>query len=181
MTLTFGLMQALKIGYSWLPYGVSAWKYCVSITPAIFLQRSKSLTKNSPKNVRWKQRLLSFSSALDQLRLAVQLAKSRPLTDLEKQGLIHGFEFTHELSWNLLRDFLRERGVQEIYGSKDATREAFSLGLIQHGEVWMAMIESRNLSSHTYSQETADEIAKAILTSYFSEFETLEALMKSKV
>lgn len=66
------------------------------------------------------------------------------------------------------------RGATNLFGSKDATREAFAKGLIENGEEWMAMIQSRNRSSHTYNEKTANEIANAILDSFVSEFQELE-------
>src|SRR5450432_256500 len=111
------------------------------------------------------------SKAFGQLTQAVTLAGERGLSDLERQGLIQAFEFTHELAWNTLKDFLESRGVASLYGSKDATREAFASGLVQDGETWMAMIKSRNDTSHTYNEETAGKIAEAITSSYMREFE----------
>ncbi|MFA5352970.1 MAG: nucleotidyltransferase substrate binding protein [Thermodesulfovibrionales bacterium] len=127
----------------------------------------------SAQNIRWIQRFNHFVKALSQLREAVQLAQQRPLSKLEEQGLIQAFEFTHELAWKALKDFLTDRGVQNLYGSKDATREAFRTSLIEKGETWMAMINSRNLTSHTYDEATAAEIAAAVLNDYFPEFELL--------
>jgi len=124
-------------------------------------------------DIRWIQRFNHFTKALSQLREAVALAQERPLSKLEEQGLIQAFEFTHELAWNTLKDFLEERGVQNLYGSKDATREAFKTGLIENGEAWMNMIQSRNLTSHTYDEAIAAEIASAIRATYFAEFEAL--------
>lgn len=121
-------------------------------------------------DVRWRQRLQSFKKAFGQLAAAVQLANQRALTDLEKQGLIQAFEFTHELAWNTLKDFLESRGAANLYGSKDANREAFAKGLIANGDEWMAMIQARNRSSHTYNEKTADEIAAAIRTKFHPEF-----------
>jgi nucleotidyltransferase substrate binding protein (TIGR01987 family) len=126
-------------------------------------------------DVRWRQRFHSFCKAFDQLSEASDLAKHRSLSDLEQQGLIKAFEFTHELAWNTLKDFLESRGALNLYGSKDATREAFARGLIENGEEWMAMIQSRNLSSHTYNEETANEIAEAILNSFVAEFDKFRA------
>src|SRR6266704_378540 len=99
-----------------------------------------------PQNpdVRWRQRLQSFRKAFGQLSKAAATAKQRKLSELEQQGLIQTFEFTHELAWNTLKDFLESRGAANIYGSKDATREAFATGLIANGDEWMAMIQSRN-------------------------------------
>jgi len=122
------------------------------------------------QDVRWRQRFQNFNKAFSQLSAAAALAKQRPLSDLEQQGLIQAFEFTHELAWNTLKDFLQDRGAADLYGSKDATRQGFAAGLIENGETWMAMIRSRNQTTHTYDQTTADEIACAITTSYVAEF-----------
>ena len=74
-----------------------------------------------------------------------------------------------------MKDFLGSRGATSPYGSKDATREAFAKGLIANGEEWMAMIQARNRSSHTYNETTAREIAAAIRTSFVREFEAFQA------
>jgi nucleotidyltransferase substrate binding protein (TIGR01987 family) len=124
-------------------------------------------------DIRWMQRFNHFTKALSLLREAVDLARQRPLTKLEEQGLIQAFEFTHELAWNTLKDFLEERGIQDLYGSRDTTREAFKTGLLENGEAWMDMIRSRNLTSHTYDEATAAAIASAIRTTYFAVFEAL--------
>ena len=57
------------------------------------------------QDIRWQQRLANYAKALDSLTAAAELAAHRPLSDLEKQGLIHAFEFTHELAWNVMRDY----------------------------------------------------------------------------
>jgi nucleotidyltransferase substrate binding protein (TIGR01987 family) len=126
-------------------------------------------------DVRWRQRFQSFGKAYVQLSAAAELAKQRKLSELEQQGLIQEFEFTHELAWNTLKDFLDARGAPPIYGSKDATREAFARGLISRGNEWMAMIHSRNRSSHTYNEKTAIEDATAILANFVPEFEAFRA------
>ena len=126
-------------------------------------------------DVRWRQRFQSFGKAFAQLRAAAALAEQRKLSELEQQGLIQAFEFTHELAWNTLKDFLESRGATDLYGSKDATRDAFNKGLIANGDEWMAMIQARNRSSHTYNEKTANEVAKAILSSFVPELETFRA------
>ena len=94
------------------------------------------------------------------------MAQQRPLSELEQQGLIQGFEFTHELAWNLLKDYLQYQGIEGIIGSRDATRLAFQSGLISDGESWMAMIKARNQSSHTYNLEQAQAIAQAVINRF---------------
>ena len=88
--------------------------------------------------------------------------------------MIQAFEFTHELAWNTLKDFLESRGVAGLYGSKDASRAAFAAGLIANGDAWMRMIQSRNQTTHTYDQKTAEAIAEAVMSSYLPEFEALQ-------
>jgi nucleotidyltransferase substrate binding protein (TIGR01987 family) len=127
------------------------------------------------EDVRWKQRFDNYLRAFETLRRGVDLAQQRGLSELEQQGLIQGFEFTHELAWNVLKDYLEETGISGIIGSKGAIREAFKNGLIHDGESWMEMIKSRNLSSHTYNQDIAEEVVTNILLRFYPAFEQLTA------
>ena len=116
-------------------------------------------------DVRWLQRLDNYGRALATLQRAVAIAQERALSELEEQGLIQAFEFSHELSWLLLKDFLADQGVSGISGSRDAVREAVVRELLPPGSeaTWMAMIRSRNLTSHTYNPALAREIAEMIV------------------
>ena len=137
----------------------------------------------SDQDIRWQQRFSNFVKAYSKLDQAVQkiqeeypikedgtIEEDSFLDDIIKEGLIQRFEYTHELAWNVLKDFLENAGNNNIFGSKDATREAFAAGLISNGEVWMDMIKSRNKTSHTYNQETADDIFMKIVNYYHQEF-----------
>jgi len=121
-------------------------------------------------DIRWKQRFDNFQRALRQLTLAMELKAQRPLSELEQQGLIQGFEFTHELAWNVLNDYLEMEGIQGLVGSRSTAREAFKRGLVRDGEVWMDMIEKRNLSSHTYNLTVAHVLATSIAERYYPAF-----------
>ena len=132
----------------------------------------------SAEDIRWIQRYKHLAQAFVQLEKAVVLSAQRPLTELEEQGLIQAFEYTHELAWNVLNDFLEEQGLGNLYGSKDSTREAFKRGLIKNGAIWMDMIKSRNLSSHTYNSKIARSIARAVVEKYYAEFKQLLATLK---
>ncbi len=126
-------------------------------------------------DIRWQQRFSNYQKALKQLEAGVDLSAQRELSLLEKQGLIQAFEYTHELAWKTMKDFLDYKGSTEpIYGSKDATRQAFLMGLIAHGEDWMRMILSRNLTSHTYDEKTVETIVDEVLGNYSFRFEELE-------
>jgi nucleotidyltransferase substrate binding protein (TIGR01987 family) len=130
------------------------------------------------QDIRWQQRFSNYKKALLQLQNAVELSVQRALSNLEKQGVIQAFEFTHELAWNVLKDYLEDQGNQNVKGSKDATREAFKVALIADGEQWMAMIQSRNISSHTYDERTADQLVSVIIKQYFPLFVALQTEME---
>lgn len=125
---------------------------------------------------RWRQRFNNFSKAFSQLKKFIE--KADQLNELEEQGLIQVFEYNYELSWKLLKDYLEYQGVTNIVGSRDAFRHAFNRGLIKDGEGWMKMIESRIKSSHTYNEDTADEIVTDVLQKYFFLFSELHKTME---
>jgi nucleotidyltransferase substrate binding protein (TIGR01987 family) len=145
----------------------------------------------SSQDIRWKQRFNNFLKAFFKLEEAVlkikveyqinedgTINKDSFLDDIIKEGLIQRFEYTHELAWNVMKDFLVNAGNNNIFGSKDATREAFASGLIINGEVWMDMIKSRNKTSHTYNEETADDIFMKIVHEYYQEFNQFKNRME---
>ena len=120
---------------------------------------------NDP-DIPWKQRLGNHRRALAQLSAAVDLAETQPLSELERQGLIHAFESTHKLAWNVIKDFFAYQGNTAITGSRDAARETFNKGLVEDGEGWMEMTQSRNQTAHTYNERVAAEIAARIASRY---------------
>ncbi len=126
------------------------------------------------QDVRWLQRFSNYQRALGQLKKFIDKGQ---LNELEQQGLIEAFEFTHELAWNVMKDYFEYQGNSSITGSRDATREAFQNKLISDGDAWMGMIKSRNQSFHSYNPATADEIAGLVLNSYFNLFQTFALKM----
>lgn len=130
-------------------------------------------------DIRWQQRLDNYTRALGQLQSAVALSGERSLSELEQQGMIQAFEFTHELAWNVMKDYFFYQGASQITGSRDATRQAFSTGLILDGEGWMEMIQSRNQSSHTYNRATAVALVERITQNYARLFDAFREKMES--
>ena len=128
-------------------------------------------------DTRWLQRLANFRRALKQVQSALQLGQQRGLSELEQQGLIQTFEYTHELAWNVMKDYLAQFATSRLIGSRDSTRAAFAAELIGSGEDWMDMIVSRNLTSHTYNLETATALAKKITECYAPLFSLFEQKM----
>ena len=123
------------------------------------------------KDIPWEQRFSNYQKALAQLQKFIDKGD---LSELEEQGLIKAFEYTYELAWNTIKDFLEFKGQTDIYVSRDATRKAFELGIIEDGESWMDMLKSRNATSHTYNEEVAAEICQAVFDVYFSLFVQLK-------
>lgn len=131
------------------------------------------------QDIRWKQRFDHFSNAFRQLKNAKQLRLEREFTELELQGVIQVFEVSQELSWKVMKDFLEEQGKTDLFGSKNAVKEAFNLGLIANGEVWFDMIKSRNLTSHIYDHSEIVAILDTILNVYVAAFIDFENKMKN--
>ena len=125
------------------------------------------------QDIRWKQRFSNYTKAFQSLTEAVALSQQRELSALEQQGLIQSFEFTHELAWKMLKDYLEYQGVSNIVGSRDASRIAFQNTLIQDGEVWMQMIAARNQTSHTYNLKVAQSVVESILSRFYPAFNQL--------
>jgi nucleotidyltransferase substrate binding protein (TIGR01987 family) len=128
------------------------------------------------QDIRWIQRFSHFTKALSQLRKFIQKGE---LNELEEQGLIQAFEYTYELAWNTLKDYFESQGETEIHGSRDAFRLAFQRGIIEDGETWMDMVRSRTLTSHTYNEEIAKKIVKAISSQYVLQFVKLHEKLES--
>lgn len=131
-------------------------------------------------DIRWHQRVNNFNLALQELIEAVDLSKQRALSKLEEQGLIQAFEYNYELAWNCLKDFYEYQGEEGIQGSRDAIRLAFKRGLIVDGDLWMAMVRSRALTSHTYNRETSIKVAKEILGKYYPAFLALNKALNQQ-
>jgi len=114
--------------------------------------------------VRWQQRFSSFEKAFRQLE---RFLSKTELNEMEGQGLIKAFEYTYELSWKTLQDLLMEKGYKDIIGPRPVIEQSFQDGYIKNGKEWLKMHISRNLTSHTYNEETAKEVIKEIRNTYF--------------
>lgn len=121
------------------------------------------------QDIRWQQRFSNYKKALGQFN---KFIAREELNELEEQGLIKAFEYTYELAWKTLQDFLRDKGYVDIAGPKPVIEQAFQDGYID-GYAWVRMGKSRNLTSHTYNEQTADEIVEAIREEYADLFNAL--------
>ena len=124
------------------------------------------------QDIRWKQRFENYRSALKELG---EFIERDELNKYEEQGLVKAFEYTYELAWKTLKDFLKYQGVEGIVGSRDAFRSAFNSEIVKDGHLWMSMIESRNKTAHTYNKKTAEEIADDVRERFYPAFRELES------
>ncbi|MEY3498663.1 MAG: hypothetical protein RL308_332 [Bacteroidota bacterium] len=127
------------------------------------------------EDIRWIQRFNNYRKALARLGEA----EERELSDLEQQGLIQGFEFTFDLAWKTLQDYLRENKRPNDNGGPNVIiTQSLEDGIIKGEEQWKAMKKSRDLTSHSYDGETADDIAENILETYYNLFIQLETRLQ---
>jgi nucleotidyltransferase substrate binding protein (TIGR01987 family) len=144
------------------------------------------------QDIRWEQRFSNYVKAFDKIDQAVNKIKEdyaidedgnidddEFLDDIIKEGLIKRFEYTFELAWNVMKDYAVFQGNPNVGGSRDAFREALQLQLISDGKVWMDMIISRNKTSHTYDEDTADEIFSKVINDYHPLFKTFRDKMET--
>ena len=124
------------------------------------------------KDIRWVQRFENFSKAFNNLKNAVDLTGKRDLTDLEKQGLIQAFEFTFELAWKTLKDYLEYMQVVVKF-PREVIKKGFQYEIIDDGDIWMDMLEKRNLMAHTYDETKAQIAFELITRQYFEQMEKL--------
>jgi nucleotidyltransferase substrate binding protein (TIGR01987 family) len=125
-------------------------------------------------DVRWEQRFSNFRKALSKLEAVTEHQPVDSLSELEKEGLIQRFEYCYELAWKTLQDLLRFKGYINLAGPNPVIEQAFQDGIIESGETWKRMKKSRDLSTHTYDEETADGIARAIYEDFFKVLKDLE-------
>lgn len=129
------------------------------------------------KDIRWKQRFINFEKAY--LRLHESLRKGT-FSDLEKAGIVQYYEFTFELAWKTLKDYLQDKGVDVKY-PRDTIKEAFSTGVIENGDLWLEMLEKRNLMSHTYDEYEANQAFELIRSDFIGAINQLYLRLKELV
>jgi nucleotidyltransferase substrate binding protein (TIGR01987 family) len=106
--------------------------------------------------------------------------KEEELNEMEEQGLIKAFEYTYELGWKTLQYLLKEKGYSDIKGPKPVIEQSFQDAYISNGKGWARMKKSRDLTSHTYDEETAKEIVEAIRNEYFDLLKSLQIKLEEE-
>lgn len=117
-------------------------------------------------DVRWKQRFQNFDKAFKRLADAILIIRNDPDNVLLQAGLIQTYEFTFELAWKTLKDYLEMEGFT-VPSPRATLRQAFQCGYIQQGDVWLKALNDRNLTAHTCDDEVAKEVIADIQQTYY--------------
>ncbi len=118
-------------------------------------------------------KLINFSNALKRLKEAAEELDKNYTSDVIRDGLIQRFEFTYELAWKATKEYLEDLGIVDRNSPKAVIKEAYAQKIIADEKNWLIMLNDRNLTSHVYKEEMAEEIAERIVNSYIKDFENL--------
>ncbi|MFR8043453.1 MAG: nucleotidyltransferase substrate binding protein [Clostridium butyricum] len=121
------------------------------------------------KEIRWKQRFENFEKTY---KLLKKYSSQSISTELEKAGMIQFFEMAFELAWKVLKDYLESEGYM-VKSPRETIKQAFQIGLIDNGHVWIDALSDRNLTEHTYDQELASKMTHEIISIYLPELEKM--------
>ena len=129
------------------------------------------------KDIRWKQRFQNFERAFLFFKTTVD---KQTYTPIEVGGLVQAFEFTFELSWKTVKDFLYEQGLTTSY-PREAIKEGFRTQIITDGHTWLHMLEKRNELSHTYNELVAEQAVDIIKKMYYPAIAQVYSFLKGKI
>ena len=121
------------------------------------------------KEIRWKQRFENFDKSY---KLLKKYSNQEITTELERAGIIQFFEMTFELAWKVLKDYLESEGYM-VKSPWETVKQAFQIGLIDNGHIWIDALSNRNLTTHTYDEELATKMTSEILNAYLPELDKL--------
>lgn len=120
------------------------------------------------------QKIENYNSALAQLAQAVAIYQKSQQDALYRDGLIQRFEFTVELSWKSLKEYLEDQGFVLTASSPRAVlKDAYAAGVIQDAERWNQILTARNITSHVYDEKTADDVAAQICNDFLPVLQAL--------
>lgn len=129
------------------------------------------------KEIRWKQRFENFEKSY---KLLKKYSNQQIRTELERAGIIQFFEMTFELAWKVLKDYLESEGYM-VKSPRETVKQAFQIGLIDNGHIWIDALSNRNLTTHTYDEELAEKMTKEILMAYLPELYSMYKKLSKEI
>ena len=135
---------------------------------------------NPPPDIRWQQRLTNFERALRLLREAMAEGPEA-LNQLEKEGVIQRFEYCFELAWKTMKDYMEASGIVfDVVMPRQVIKDAFAAKVLNDGATWIAMLDHRNLLSHTYTPVVIEQAVAAIHQRYLPQLEQLHTFLQQE-
>ena len=135
----------------------------------------------SNQDIRWRQRFQNLKNAHGQFAMAVSAYQNDQENILYRLALVQSFEFTYELSWKTMKDYLTYSGVKDAKLPRDVFKQGFQFNIIENGQAWIDMLEDRNLMAHTYSEENAQKAVSHICDTYQKEIGQVLAFFEKKM
>ena len=132
------------------------------------------------QDIRWKQRFDNLQSAYQRLQHAIQINEQTPNNDLIQMALIKAFEMTFELSWKTMKDYLNYNGI-DVKLPREVIKQAFANDIIIDGQLWMDMLEDRNLMAHTYDEARAIKAVNHICQHYIAGLNDLHQYLLARL
>ena len=139
-----------------------------------------ALPPPAQSDIRWKQRFDNLQRAYQRLRWALESHQQDPDNDLIRMAVIKAYEFTFELSWKTLKDFLAYNGIDAKL-PREVLKQAFATGLVINGQLWIDMLEERNLMAHTYDDARARKAVDQIQERYLGGLQQLHDMLTTKL
>jgi len=132
------------------------------------------------QDIRWKQRFENLQSTYKLLQEAIAANQQTPNNSLMQMALIKAFEMTFELSWKTMKDFLQYNGI-DVKLPREIIKQAFANDIITNGQLWIDMLEDRNLMTHTYDEERAQSAILHICESYIIALTQLQNYLQERL
>lgn len=132
------------------------------------------------QDIRWKQRFENLQSAYQRLQHAIEVNAQTPDNDLIQMALIKAFEMTFELSWKTMKDYLNYNGI-DVKLPREVIKQAFANDIIIDGQLWIDMLEDRNLMAHTYDEARAIKAVNHICQHYIAGLNDLHQYLLARL
>jgi len=131
------------------------------------------------EDIRWKQRFDNYCRAYGQMNKAVEAHACQPDNELIQMALVKAFEMTFELAWKTMKDYLRYNGI-DVKLPREVIKQAFANDIIVDGQLWIDMLENRNVMAHVYDEARAHETVNQICQHYLPALEQLHQFLREK-
>lgn len=131
--------------------------------------------------LRWIQRFQNFDDAYRTFGRVFERYQAAPGDEIIQMALIQAFEFTFEIAWKTMKDYLEHEGYDGLGNNKQAVRVTFQAGLIAEPEAWMMAIAKRNMISHVYNAVILQEIIDFIQEEFYPLVNLLHAELAQKL